>query len=99
MARKIDMRGQRFGKLVVIDFDKKRSEETKQSYFLCVCDCGKKHVANGAALRGGKIKSCGCGLGRPVRYTAQYRKRGCDVCADAKDCPKEFCIYEKGETT
>ncbi|NEP59696.1 MAG: hypothetical protein F6K31_22265 [Symploca sp. SIO2G7] len=28
--------------------------------WLCQCECGNKKVAQGTALRSGKVKSCGC---------------------------------------
>jgi len=60
MVRKefIDLNGKRFGKLTVL----KRVENNKYhlTYWLCKCDCGKEVTCYSAALRNGKIKSCGC---------------------------------------
>jgi hypothetical protein len=58
----IDVSGQRFGCLVVIDFlgtDKRRF-----AVWRCKCLCGKETVARGTDLRSGHIKSCGCLLTR-----------------------------------
>lgn len=58
MSRIKDLTGQRFERLVVIE----RANNTKkgQARWLCRCDCGKICVVDGAHLRHGKIKSCGC---------------------------------------
>ena len=55
MAKKIDLTGQRFGRLVVIG----RSEE-KRSYWNCKCECGNEIIVRGDSLRSGHTKSCGC---------------------------------------
>lgn len=55
----IDLTGQRFGRLVVVE----RAENTKdqKAQWLCKCDCGKTLVVRSAALRRRKgQKSCGC---------------------------------------
>lgn len=50
--------GQRFGRLVVI----KRNYEydINQSYYDCLCDCGKVIPVRKKSLFGGETKSCGC---------------------------------------
>ena len=57
--RKIkDLTGQRFGKLVVIEYagtDKNHSHMWK-----CKCDCGQYVVTRGSRLIHGNAKSCGC---------------------------------------
>jgi hypothetical protein len=57
-SRTTDISGQRFGKLVAIEYigmDKKRNARWK-----CQCDCGRILTINGSALRKGRTKSCGC---------------------------------------
>lgn len=56
---RIDLLGQRFGKLVVVEFAYMDSDE--QARWKCLCDCGKTHVVRGNCLRRGTTKSCGCG--------------------------------------
>lgn len=57
-----DLKGLRFGKLVVI----KRTNDTfaKNGHriiqWLCKCDCGNSIVVTGASLQSGYRKSCGC---------------------------------------
>jgi len=53
-----DLRNRRFGSLKVI----KRVENSSdnQPQWLCECECGNTHVAQGRYLKSGKVKSCGC---------------------------------------
>ena len=57
MGAFIDLTGQRFGKLVVIEKVEKRG---KNWFWRCQCDCGNEKLIDGRNLRGGKTKSCGC---------------------------------------
>jgi hypothetical protein len=50
----IEMTGQRFGRLVVLQKD------DKPRMWLCLCDCGAKKLVSGSNLRNASIKSCGC---------------------------------------
>lgn len=54
----IDLVGQRFGRLVVIE----RLSRKGRPVWLCSCDCGNKHTVSGAILRDGRSRSCGCYL-------------------------------------
>lgn len=56
MPNKIDISGERYGKLVAI----KRSP-TKSTHWVCRCDCGNESVTYLGHLRDGHTKSCGCG--------------------------------------
>lgn len=60
MGSLIDLTGQRFGKLVVINYVGK-IEGKSGTYWNCQCDCGNTKIINGAQLRGGNTKTCGCG--------------------------------------
>ena len=55
--KRIDLTGQRFGRLTVIRYD---HSEHSGAHWLCKCDCGKEKVAAGYSLRSGNTKSCGC---------------------------------------
>jgi hypothetical protein len=63
--KEMDLRGQRFGKLVA----KRRAGRDKFKDFLwkCDCDCGNEHIASRLTLRSGDTKSCGC-LKRETKY-------------------------------
>jgi len=58
MSKFIDLTGQKFGRLTVI----RRSypNGTKNTYWLCRCECGIEKAIQGGSLRNGATKSCGC---------------------------------------
>ena len=67
MGRKIkDIIGQRFGKLIAIKMVDERVNSGLVAW-VCQCDCGNKTTVNGANLRNGKTKSCGCLHGSNIR--------------------------------
>lgn len=51
-----NLRGQRFGRLVVLELH----GQGHNARWLCKCDCGKIAGLIGAKLRSGRVKSCGC---------------------------------------
>lgn len=55
---KDDFIGQRFERLTVIERD--YSKKSKNSYYICKCDCGNITSASRSNLRNGSVKSCGC---------------------------------------
>lgn len=57
MPALIDLAGQRFGRLTVVEFTGRRG---RGSYWRCACDCGRGHVAESRDLRRGDTTSCGC---------------------------------------
>ena len=57
MATRIDLTGQRFGRLVVIGY----ADTAKgMARWECLCDCGNKTIVYGNNLRRGYTQSCGC---------------------------------------
>jgi len=58
MGRFIDLAGQRFGRLVVVE----PTGERKGGHVVwrCLCKCGNEHFVAVDSLRGGFTKSCGC---------------------------------------
>lgn len=56
--KKIELIGKRFGRLVVV----REAGRAKNRAVLweCKCDCGNISIVQGAHLRGGSNKSCGC---------------------------------------
>lgn len=56
MPAALDLKGQRFGQLLVLDKAPSRKGKT---YWLCQCNCGKKKEIQTSHLRSGAIKSCG----------------------------------------
>lgn len=57
MPKKIDLTGQRFGRLVVI---RECGRKNGHVAWLCRCDCGVEVVVQSCDLRSGRTKSCGC---------------------------------------
>ena len=59
MSHLIDLTGQRFGRLVVVEKAKSKKGSTN-AFWLCKCDCGKEIITRSTTLRKGQSKSCGC---------------------------------------
>lgn len=78
MANFIDLTGQRFGRLTVIE--RSFSKPKGKTWFKCRCDCGNVVNVWSVYLRNGTTKSCGC-LNRELastRLKAQKLEAGCD---------------------
>ncbi len=58
MAEMIDLTGQRFGRLTVVERHGKGTDG--HALWLCVCECGETTIAASNDLTLGKKKSCGC---------------------------------------
>lgn len=58
MGKLIDLTGQRFGRLTVIE--RAGADSHRQMLWKCVCDCGNETIVRGHALREREICSCGC---------------------------------------
>ena len=93
---RIDLIGQRFGRLLVLSRNEEKSKQQCASYFLCRCDCGKEKVIYGNNLRIGSTKSCGC-LSREIakelckRLSRIYNQTG----ENASGYLHGFCIEER----
>lgn len=57
MKPKMDLTGQKFGRLTVI---KEVKTNSKLRYWLCKCNCGNEKIVRQSSLRDGTTKSCGC---------------------------------------
>ena len=62
MPRPLDLTGQRFGRLVVIEKDghKRTSGGNSKVCWKCICDCGNETRVSTGDLRSGSVMSCGC---------------------------------------
>lgn len=87
----IDLTGQRFGKLTVIE--KTRKESGKVAW-LCLCDCGNTHITISYNLTHGICESCGCVSGFTI-YNQQRKEK----CKNTYDLSGEYGIgyTSKGE--
>lgn len=57
MPTKLNLIGQRFGRLTVIDDAPNKGRRTQ---WKCMCDCGNEYIGLTDSLRSGKLQSCGC---------------------------------------
>jgi len=58
MAKLIDITGQTFGELTVLEFS--HVDKRRQSFWRCRCSCGKETIVAGRSLKSSDTKSCGC---------------------------------------
>lgn len=74
MKKTINLIGQRFGNLTVInqDNDYVSPKGCHKKQWLCRCDCGNEKVLIGNNLTRGKVRSCGC---LTSRFLSQLRKK------------------------
>jgi hypothetical protein len=54
----VNIKGQRFGRLVALEYVK--NKKGTKALWRCKCDCGNEITTESALLRTGKTKSCGC---------------------------------------
>lgn len=64
----IDMTGEKYGKLLVVEYAGKTQRGI--SLWKCKCDCGREVAVQSANLRNGHTKSCGC-------FRAEWCKENC----------------------
>jgi hypothetical protein len=57
VSHKIDLTGQRFGRLIAVERSASRRSRT---VWMCRCDCGKMKAVTTTELRRGDTQSCGC---------------------------------------
>lgn len=58
MGKKLNLSGQRFGRLTVIEETTHHTNGTVR--WICKCDCGNEVIVSRHNLRDGSTKSCGC---------------------------------------
>ena len=58
MSKVIDLTGQRFGRLTVIE--RAGSDKKRSATWHCQCDCGNEKVISSSNLISGRSASCGC---------------------------------------
>ena len=65
MSKPIDLTGQRFGKLTVVE---RLPEFRKRTKYRCHCDCGNERTIPNSHLTQGIISSCGCQRAKPYEF-------------------------------
>lgn len=77
MSRFVDLTGQRFGRLTVVqrveDYISPKGE--RKTVWLCCCDCGNTVPSMGCFLVSGKMKSCGCLRNERIKAQATVHGR------------------------
>src|SRR5580765_186423 len=74
MATRSDLSGERFGRLVVLEYA--FTDEHRHSNFLCRCDCGTLTTVVRPSLTSGRTQSCGCFQREVGAKTARRRNKG-----------------------
>lgn len=69
MPAKIDLKGQKFGHLLVLEESNIRL--SKRVTWKCICDCGNEKLVTTSDLRTGHTSSCGCAKGNKKDITQQ----------------------------
>lgn len=78
MGKKLNLVGQKFGRLTVVRETDQRQRGSGGVLWECRCECGNSHLVCSGALKIGKIKSCGClktnnATTHKLRNTSVYR--------------------------
>lgn len=77
MGKKINLTGQKFGLLTVMEF----SHWKRWSYYACACECGVCKLVRIDHLRSGKIISCGCeGDRRRIAGSTKHKQSSNPLC-------------------
>jgi hypothetical protein len=84
--RFIDLTGQRFGRLEVIERTVDPSKP-RRTLWRCHCDCGAEVVIDGGLLREGRSRSCGC-------YSREWRASGMPHHIHGKTRTKEYVAWQ-----
>lgn len=98
MDKLMDLKGETFGRLKVIEMDSIQNYKVR---WKCICDCGNPKIVLAGKLRSGETKSCGClrdELSKQRRTThGQNIKKRKSVEYNTWCSMKERCHYEKAE--
>lgn len=60
MAPRIDLTGQRFGRLTALEFRPVKRGAKTVVFWRCACDCGAEKEVRADHLKDGRSRSCGC---------------------------------------
>lgn len=77
MRKTIDLTGQKFGRLIVLERDYnypiEHNLKSKSAFWKCKCSCGNFKTVIGRDLRNNTIQSCGC-LGKEIRLEKVHNR-------------------------
>lgn len=82
MSRRVDLSGQTFGSLLVVEYS--HSNDHGEAYYHCLCSCGVEAYVRASHLKDGRVQRCmGCGrkaaatakMGKsPIKYNGERQK-------------------------
>ena len=87
MGKKVDITGQRFGRLVAVSETDHYSGVNRK--WMCVCDCGNEKIVSKDRLKSGVTRSCGC-LMRESRLT--HGMTGKPIYESYRSMMKRCCV-------
>jgi len=73
VGKVIDITGQKFGRLTVIERSYP-NDKNRSTRWLCKCECGTEKIILRDSLKSGKTKSCGCLNKERLKYANEERK-------------------------
>lgn len=74
MSKFIDLTGEKFGKLTVVE--RKGTDKHGGALWLCKCECGNEKLTTSNHLRMGKCSSCGCLQTAHMKELGKAKKHG-----------------------
>ena len=77
MCKLNNLKGKRFGRLVVLERD--IIKKGNFAYWICKCDCGKIKSVRSQHLTSNKIVSCGC-YAKEVSAKAKIKRNNIEIC-------------------
>lgn len=106
--RLIDLTGQRFNYLMVLQLDKEKTEKYHTTYWICQCLlCNNIKTIKGSHLKNGSIQSCGClksqyelkilNILKDNNINFKYQYSFPDLKGDKKRLFFDFAIFNKNE--
>lgn len=60
MGKRLDITGQKFGRLTAVEIDELKTQQTGRTFWKTICECGNEKSVAISSLRKGNTQSCGC---------------------------------------
>lgn len=98
MGEVIDLTGQKFGRLTVIQryYGEEHANDKRHTYYECLCECGNTIIVRTDLLKNGNTKSCGCLRSEVARETSgedyreeQFKRKYYDLPGDLSHSDKK----------
>lgn len=72
MRKALEIGGERFGCLVVIERSERKNAGGRQAQWICECDCGRRVIARSDNLRNGRTTRCSLCRNKAGRQSVFY---------------------------